>query len=121
MPQMSRKEEIETLLDPRVINQLVESMPGFDRAGLLAAIIESFGGQEKFGAAIVTEYHHAAPGTMVRQRILDMICRLLSQHSNVVQQKPVEEMDTDEIHQAILQMAPKLAQVGRQATVQTGA
>ncbi len=103
-----RKAEIATLLDPRVIEQLAESIPGFDRAGLLSGIIDSFGGLRKFAGAIVTEYQHAAPGSMVRQRILDMICRMLSQHSNVERLKPVDEMETTEIHAAILSMVPAL-------------
>ncbi len=104
----TRREEIEVLLSPSVIEQLTESIPGFDRAGLLAAIIESFGGQERLGAAIVTEYQHAAPGSMVRQRILDMICRMISQHSNQETVRPVEEMETEELHAAILAMVPAM-------------
>ena len=103
-----RREQIESLLSPAVISQLAASIPGFDRAGLLASIIESFGGQERLGAAIVTEYQHAATGSMVRQRILDMICRMISQHSNAELVRPVEEMSTDEIHAAILSIAPHL-------------
>ncbi len=112
MPRPSRKEEIESLMSPGVMRQLAESVPGFDRHGLLQAIIESFGGQDMLGAAIVTEYRHAGKGSMVRQRILDMICRMISQHSNAEQLRPVEEMETDELHAAILAMVPDLERVG---------
>ncbi len=108
----TRSQEAEILLRPEVIGQLAESIPGFDRAGLLASIIESFGGQDKLGAVIVTEFTHAPIGSLVRQRILDMVCRMLSQHSNAEALRPVEEMSTDEIHAAILSMVPALANVG---------
>ncbi len=113
----TRKQEIEALLSPAVITALADSVPGFDRAGLLSAIIFSFGGQENLGAAIVSEYHNAPIGGMVRQRILDLICRLISQHSNVERLKPVEEMDTEELHQTILSMVPALERAGVGVTV----
>jgi hypothetical protein len=115
---MTRKQEIDRLLSQDVMNQLAESIPGFDRAGLLAAIIESFGGQEELGRAIVTEYQHATRGSMVRQRILDMICRMISQHSNAEQVRPVEEMETAELHAAILGMVPELERVGVRKAVE---
>ncbi len=114
MPEeMNRREQIETLLSPTVIETLAESIPGFDRAGLLAGIIESFGGQDAFARAQVQEFNNAKPGSMTRQRLMEMWCRLLSQEAAASQHlTPVEEMESEEIHRAILAMAPELARTG---------
>lgn len=103
-----RRRAAETLLDPAVIRELAAAVPGFDRAGLLASLIDCWGGQDELATSIVLEFQRAAPGSMVRQRILDMILRLISQHSNDEAIVAVEDMDDATLRAQILAIVPAL-------------
>ncbi len=102
--------EMEALLDPRVQAELALTIPGFDRAGLLSSLLEVWGGQDKLAASLYVEFQHASPGSMVRQRILELICRMISQHSDSEPPIAVDQLDDEGLRQAILRFAGPLAE-----------
>jgi hypothetical protein len=68
------------LLPEHVAKALVRSKGvGIDSAGLLAALIDRWGGKDRFAMDIQQEFQCARPGSMTRQRILEMISRLCVQ------------------------------------------
>lgn len=101
------KKQAEKLTSPKVIRELVALVPGFDTGALLSAIMESWGGQEKFASDVYVVFGAAEKGSMVRQRILDMICRLIIINTDRTH-LPVEKMTEDELLTALHQIAPKL-------------
>ena len=106
---MTRRAEMMKLLDPRVVSELARGVPGFDRAGLLSALVEAWGGQDEVAKSIHQEFLVAGRGSMVRQRILDLFCRMLSQHSNDEHVRPVEDMNEEELRRAIASTLPDIA------------
>lgn len=96
------REQLARLLEPEVVAELSRGVPGFDRAGLLASLIQAWGGLDQVAQSLYSEFNKAAPGSMIRQRILDLVCRMLSQHSNDPHVQPVEEMNETELRHAIL-------------------
>lgn len=54
-------------------------LPRIDPEKLLTDIISNFGGPEEYARTLVHEYKRAKEGGMARQRILDMINRLIMQ------------------------------------------
>lgn len=76
---------------------------GIDSAGLLNALIDRWGGKDRFASDIQSEFQAARPGSMTRQRILEMISRLTVQVTaqEGARPKPAREMsDADLIASA---------------------
>ncbi len=102
------------LLDQRVIREISREVPGFNRSGLLADLFNEWGrkkgkdGQAALAEAMVDEFESAKAGSISRQRILDMICRLINWHSDDVQAQPVEEMSEEELINSIRAALPRL-------------
>lgn len=92
------------LLNERVIKELTGTIPGFDRAGMLAALFGAWGGVDRFARDLYHEYQAAAPGSMTRQRLMDLVCRLLSQHTEDVKVRPAEDLDDEELKKAVFDL-----------------
>lgn len=60
-----------------VARALAERKPNADSEALLNELIKSWGGVERFAADVFQEFQHAAKGGMTRQRILEMMQRLI--------------------------------------------
>ncbi len=99
---------IKALMDPRVQQELELSIPGFDRTGFLTALLEVWGGQDKLALSVYQEFYAAAKGSMVRQRILELISRLIAQHSDSEKSVPVEELDDEALRASITHFAGML-------------
>ncbi len=108
----TKPNRVESLLDPYVIRELAASTAGFDRGELLSSLIDQMGGVAMLAKTINLEFAHAPRGSMVRQRILDMVCRLISQHSATETARAVEDMDDGELRHAILSLVPQVVKVG---------
>ncbi len=103
------------LLNQRVIRELAREVPGFNRKGLLADLFNQWvdgnkTGQAAFAQSICHEFKASKPGSIARQRILDMMCRLINWHSDDVKILPVEEMTEEELASAINASLPRLEQ-----------
>lgn len=95
--------EVEQFIPDNVINAITNVDPSFNSGKLLEAIIHYWGGVDKFAFSIVQEYKSTKPGTLVRQRIFEMINRLtmnVSQHTPP--SKNAEEMETEELEAAVV-------------------
>lgn len=104
----TKARELEELLDPRVVRELALAVPGFDREGLLSAIIEAWGGTGALANSIVAEFRAAKPGSMVRQRSVELVCRLVSQHSDVAKPASPEQLSDEELHRQLAAVLPEL-------------
>ncbi len=109
-----RRLAAETLLDPAVIRELSAAVPGFDRAGLLSALMDCWGGMDRLALDIYTEYNAAPKGSMIRQRILQMILASISQHSNDENVVPVGDLDDVQLRRQILRVLPDLTRMEAQ-------
>jgi hypothetical protein len=96
-----RLEEMKLLLDPRVARELAVVVPGFDRAALIGALVGCWGSVDNFAKDIYLEYQAAPRGSMIRQRLLNMVCAQVSAESNADPVRPVDELDEDEIEASI--------------------
>ncbi len=93
--------EMEQYLPDRVIKAIAQVDSSFDSQKLLEAIIHHFGGPEKFAFQIVQEFKAAGPGTLVRQRILEMVNRLtMNVSASSPPSKNAGDMDDDELFEA---------------------
>lgn len=92
----ARREAAERLLGPRVLEELRRESPGIDRGALLHAILDSWGGYGRFAEDVAREFEHAARGSMVRQRILDLVCRMIHQETAAVGEAGAPEKLSDE-------------------------
>jgi hypothetical protein len=94
--------------DERLVREMARALPGVDRAGLLAAIFDEWGGMRRFARDLVMEFHAAKPGSLSRQRLLDCICRLINWQSKDTKKKPVQEMTDEELDDVIKSYLPRL-------------
>jgi hypothetical protein len=96
------KRDIASLMrDEHLVREMTRAVPGVDRAGLLAAIFDEWGGMSRFARDLVMEFHAAKPGSLSRQRLLDCVCRLINWESKDTPRKPVEEMTDEELDDTI--------------------
>jgi hypothetical protein len=102
---VSLADQTKALLDPRVQAELAESIPGFDRQGFLTSVLDVWGGQDALARDMHEVFAQAPKGSMVRQRILELIVRMIGQHTDSTQAMPVEDMDDESLRRAILAIA----------------
>lgn len=72
---------------------------GITSEGLLTSLIEAWGGRERFAKDIFAEFQHATPGSMVRQRITEMVSRLTVQVSSqeIARPKAARDMSDEDL------------------------
>jgi hypothetical protein len=87
------------LVPATVAKALAKGTASIDSAQLLNALIECWGGPRRFAADIFAEYQAAKPGTLTRQRILEMATRLTVQVTgqDIAKPKPVSDMTQAEL------------------------
>jgi hypothetical protein len=83
---------------------------GIDSVGLLAALVKAWGGQDKFAQDVFAEFQSAGAGTMTRQRLLEMVSRLVVQVTAQEQARPrsAKEMSQDELLETARSLLEKL-------------
>lgn len=104
-------EEVEQVMTPQILKAIADVDPSFNSGKLLDSIIHFWGGVDKFAYSIVDEYKNCKPGSLVRQRIFEMINRLtmnVSQHAPP--SKNAEEMEIEELEEALTTAAGKVAE-----------
>ncbi len=69
-------------LPAAVAKVLAGHKPNTDSGALLASLIERWGGTDRLAADIHSEFQAAAKGGMTRQRIIEMVQRLIINNTN---------------------------------------
>lgn len=93
-----------------VAKALAKNSQAIDSGQLLNALIQQWGGPQRFAQDIFAEYQNAGPGTLARQRILEMLTRLTVQVTSQEVAKPrqVSDMTIDELLSAAQHLMEKL-------------
>jgi hypothetical protein len=103
MAKMTNAEASAAILNPLVIAELKRESPGFDRGALLTAIVEAWGGYDRFARDVATEFETAARGSMVRQRTLEMVVRLIDRETERASSiTPPEKMTDEDLRRSLL-------------------
>jgi hypothetical protein len=91
---------------------------GIDSVGLLAALVKAWGGQDQFAQDVFAEFQAAAPGTMTRQRLLEMVTRIVVQVTAQEHARPkaAREMSQDELLESAQALLEKLERGRTQGT-----
>lgn len=88
-------------IDPVKVAKLMAKSQGIgiDSGGLLNELIDCWGGKRAFARDIFAEYQFAQPGSLQRQRILEMISRLTVQVTSQEISRPrgAVEMSDEEL------------------------
>jgi hypothetical protein len=79
-----------------VAQTLAESKPSADSAGFLRDIISEWGGTANLARCMKREYDEAGPGGQTRQRILEMIQRLVIMNTQHDLSKSVDPSRMDD-------------------------
>lgn len=69
-----------------------------DQETLLSAIVDKFGGPNEIAATVYREYHDGQPGGITRQRIIEMITRLVinvSENNANLVKRPTDMTDQE--------------------------
>ena len=84
---------------------------GVDTGALLNALIEQWGGVHRFASDIFAEYQQGKPGGMTRQKILEMVARLVTVVTNqqIARPRGAGDMSDDELTEAIEAMIGSLS------------
>lgn len=94
----TKREDMEDFVAPEV-RKLLSKEIGFDSSSLLASIVEHWGGPQALAASLYQDYRAAKPGTMTRQRIIELISRLTVQVTNhgMAQAKDPSNLSDEEL------------------------
>lgn len=99
MPPRKKSDKKPTEIPKGLARALAERKPGADSEILLNDLIEVWGGTRQLAMDIHKEFVKAAPGGMTRQRIIEMVQRLIitnTTHEIGKTYKP-SDMDDDEL------------------------
>jgi len=85
--------------------------PSADSEALLTDLIEIWGGTRRLAADLYAEYQAGKPGSMNRQKILDMIQRLIVNNTNhqIGTSLVPSDMTSDELETAALDYVMRLS------------
>ena len=97
---------INLLLDPKVQKEIARVNPTFNRAELVAAVFEAWGGQNLFAKDVYKLYCTA--NQVTQANIMSKIMTLISEESKNKNTRDVEDMTDEELGKAILTIAPGL-------------
>lgn len=89
---------------------LVQRKPSADSEQLLLDIIEVWGGTHKLAMDLHKEFQEAKAGSMVRQRILETIHRLIVNNTNhqIGQTRKPDDMTDDELDETAMSYTKRL-------------
>lgn len=99
---------LDLLLDKKVQKQIKKVNPTFNRAELVMAILEEWGGQNNFAKDIYQEFCKAPVGSTARTKIMDRVMVLICDESKNEQSREVDEMSDEELNRAIIAISPGL-------------
>ena len=93
-----------------LMRALAERKPSADSEALLNDLIEVWGGTRKLALDLHAEFQHAARGGMTRQRILEMIQRLVVTNTThaIGQTSTPSDMSQDELDAMALKYVTKV-------------
>jgi hypothetical protein len=99
------------LVPAQVAKALAEGGAGIDSGLLLKSLIDCWGGPVRFSRDIHQEFQDAKPGSLTRQRILEMMTRLTVQVTNqeIAKPKAVSDLTDAELVEAAQTIMEKLA------------
>lgn len=99
-PRKETQPKVRTKLVPtQVAKALAKGGGGIDSGKLLQSLIDCWGGPTQFARDIFAEYQAAKPGSLTRQRILEMATRLTVQvtSQDIARPKAASDMTDDEL------------------------
>lgn len=103
MPRAKAKPKSKSVDHKGLIRSLALNVdnPAVDSAGLLAAITDAWGGRVALARDVISEFKEAKPGSMPRQRILEMVSRLVIVVTNqdIARPRGAKEMTDDELNE----------------------
>jgi hypothetical protein len=105
---------------PTAIRRLiVEGGAGVDSGRLLSDLIEAWGGSTRLAQDIVSEFNRASPGGATRQKILEMIQRLIviNTQNEIARPAAPGEMTNEELEAAVALYMHKAQANGPETTV----
>lgn len=100
MTETKRRSTKKPLVVKDVAKALAKSKgSGIDSGGLLASLIQQWGGRDRFAKDVFGEFQVAKPGSLTRQKILEMVSRLTVQVTTQEISKPrgASEMSDEEL------------------------
>ena len=86
-------------IPPAVLSALAARKPGIESGELLSALTRQWGGADRLAISIHDEFKNAQTGGMTRQRILEMITRLIvttTEREHVKSVRPAD-MSTEDL------------------------
>jgi hypothetical protein len=82
--------------DKAIREALTTRRLGHDSNELLLQIMDVWGGPAQFARELLTEFHAAKPGSLIRQNILEMIQKLVVNNTNHAITKVIDPADLDD-------------------------
>ena len=101
-------EVLNLLLDRKIQKEIKKVHPTFNRAELIAAILEEWGGQNSFAKDVYKEFRDAARGSSASKDILKAVMVLICDESKSEKSREVDDMTEEELNRAIIAIAPNL-------------
>lgn len=99
---------LDLLLDKKIQKQIKKVNPTFNRAELVAAILEEWGGQNNFAKDVYREFCQAPVGSVARTKLMDRVMVLICDESKNDQSRDVDSMTDEELNRAIVSITPGL-------------
>lgn len=99
---------LDLLLDKKIQKQIKKVNPTFNRAELVAAILEEWGGQNNFARDVYQEFCKAPVGSTARTQIMNRVMVLICDESKNDQSREVDDMTDEELNRAIVAISPGL-------------
>lgn len=91
-------------LSPGLVNALKDQGLSVDSGSLLRELIDVWGGPRQLALDLHNEFHAAQPGGQTRQRIMDMLQRLVVNCTNDDLNRPIDPTDLDDAELEALAM-----------------
>lgn len=99
---------LDLLLDRKIQKEIKKVHPTFNRAELVAAILEEWGGQNSFAKDVYKEFKNAPRGSAASKDILKAVMVLICDESKAERTREVEDMTEEELNRAIVAITPGL-------------
>lgn len=104
----STTDVLDLLLDKKVQKEIKKVNPTFNRAELIAAILEEWGGQNHFAKDVYKEFCKAPAGSTTRNNIMKSVMVLICDESKQERSREVDDMTDEELNKAIIAISPGL-------------
>lgn len=103
------------LVPKALARALAGQKPGVDSAGLLSDLIDVWGGTRQLAIDMHAEFQRATKGGMTRQRILEMVQRLIVTNTTQELNKPItpSDMSQEDLEQVALAYLRRISDDGK--------